>query len=83
MKRRLGWRHVSRETLAEHLGRVDIIAAEAIGDTSIYRCLEAGEESIAVSLGNGQGDGLIIEVSLEIPAALERRRAGSNSPLDE
>lgn len=83
MRRRLGWRHVSREALAAHLGRVDIVAAEALGDTSIYRCQGADGESIAISLGNGQGDGLIIEVSLEIPAALERRRAGSNSPLDE
>jgi hypothetical protein len=81
VKRRLGWRKVSRDELAAHLREVEILAAEAIDETSVYRCQGAGGGSIVVSLPGGNG--LIVQSELALDPALERRRSGSNSPLDE
>ncbi len=83
MKRSLGWQRVTREALADHLRQADILASEALGDTSIYRCQDSEGESIAVSLvGGTAAEGLIIRFRVERSPALERRRGG-NAPLDE
>jgi hypothetical protein len=82
VKRRLGWRQVSRSELAEHLKSVQVTASEAVGEASLYRCQNAQGDSIAIALPGDSG--LIISVRLEIPPVLERRRkAGDNAPLDE
>lgn len=81
MKRRLGWRKASRDDLAAHLREVDILAAEAVDGASVYRCQSAGGDSIVISLPGGNG--LIVQSELALDPALERRRSGSNSPLDE
>jgi hypothetical protein len=72
MKRRLGWRQVSREELAGHLEHVEVTASEAVGDASLYRCEGQAVESVAVSLPNGTG--LIIELRREVAPILDRRR---------
>ena len=83
MKRGLGWQRISREALADHLRQADILASEALGDTSIYRCRDGEGESIAISLaGDADGEGLIIRLRDYRLPALERRRSG-NAPLDE
>ncbi len=75
MKRGLGWQRVTREALADHLRQADILASEALGDTSVYRCKDGDGESIAVSLaGNDGAEGLIIRLRVERPVPLERRR---------
>ena len=72
MKRSLGWQRVTREDLADHLRQADILASEALGDTSVYRCQDGDGESIAVSLAGAEG--LIIRLRVERPVPLERRR---------
>jgi hypothetical protein len=81
VKRRLGWRKVSRDELAPPQRDVELHSAEAIDETSVYRCQGAGGGSIVVSLPGGNG--LIVQSELALDPALERRRSGSNSPLDE
>lgn len=79
MKRGLGWQRVTREALADHLRQADIVAAEALGDTSIYRCRDSEGESIAIALaGDAAAEGLVIRLRTERPAPLERRRKGDN-----
>lgn len=72
MKRRLGWRQVSREELAGHLEHVEVTASEAVGEASLYRCQGKSGESVAVSLPSGAG--LIIEMRREVAPVLDRRR---------
>ena len=81
MKRRLGWQRVSHDELADHLRGVEILTAEAVDETSVYRCRDAGGESIAVALPGGHG--LIVKLAQALNPALERRRAGGNSPSGE
>ncbi len=82
MRRQLNWHRVSREMLAEHLQKVEVTRAEAVGDASLYRCQGPDGESVAIALPGDEG--LIIYLSLAIPATLERRRqVGENTPLDE
>jgi len=77
MKRRLGWRRISREALADHLRQTDIEAAEAIGDSSVYRCRGADGDSIAIALPDGEG--LLVEIAIELDPALDRRRRGAQT----
>lgn len=72
MKRHLAWRQVNRDELAAHLRQGDVLTSEAIGDATLYRCAGAGGETVAIALPGEQG--AIIEIQLELPAALERRR---------
>lgn len=75
MKRRLGWRRISREAFADHLRHAEIEVAEAIGDTSVYRCRSDDGNSIAIALPDGEG--LIVEIAIELDPALDRRRRGA------
>lgn len=84
MKRQLGWRRVARQDLARHLREAEILASEAIGETSIYRCRGKTGESVVISLPGETG--LIIDIAAAIPPALERRRrrdAGQAGGNDE
>jgi hypothetical protein len=72
VKRRLGWRQVSRDELAGHLEHVEVTASEAIGEASLYRCRGESGESVAVALPSGAG--LIIELQREVLPVLDRRR---------
>ena len=74
MKRGLGWQRVSKEDFADHLRQADILAAEAFGGSSIYRCRDGDGESIAISPAGDAAEGLIIRLRAERPAPLERRR---------
>ena len=72
MKRQLGWRRVPRQDLARHLREVEVIASEAVGESSVYHCRDKSGESIAIAL---PGDvGLIVDIALPMPPTLERRR---------
>ncbi|MFC5300379.1 hypothetical protein [Azospira restricta] len=81
MKRQLGWRRVPRQDLARHLREVEIVASEAVGESSIYHCRSTSGESIAISLPGEVG--LIVDIAVAVPPALDRRRrraaAGSNA----
>ena len=84
MKHRLGWQPVTHEELADHLKSADILTAEAIGGTSVYRCRHANGETIAISLPGEIGPGgLIVRIEFDRPSTLERRRNTGKDPLDE
>ncbi len=72
MKRQLGLRRVTRDDLARHLREAEVLAAEAIGESSVYHCRAGAGESVAVSLPGGAG--LIVELEVVRSPALERRR---------
>mgnify|MGYP000992233368 CR=1 FL=1 len=72
MKRHLVWRQVSREELAAHLHSGEVIASEAVGEATLYRCAGKDGETVAIALPGEFGT--IIEIELEVPPALERRR---------
>lgn len=82
MKRRIAWRRISRDALAAHLRTVQIVASEAVGVATLYRCEGRDGDSIAVSLPDDEA--LIIDVQLDVSRVLDRRRPrGENTPLDE
>lgn len=84
MKQRLGWQRVPRETLAQHLREVEILASEAVGETSIYHCRGKGGESMAIALPDGNG--LLVTPTATAQPALERRRrravGGTETPRE-
>lgn len=71
MSRRLTLRRIPREELAAHLREVEVLAAEAVGETSVYHCLGRQGESVAIALPGDRG--LIVEIPSQLPT-LERRR---------
>ncbi|MBK8523183.1 MAG: hypothetical protein IPL58_03090 [Betaproteobacteria bacterium] len=81
MKRRLGWRQVSRDELSGHLEHVEVTASEAVGEASLYRCQGKSGESVAISLPSGAG--LIIELRREVAPVLERRRQSEPGEEDK
>jgi hypothetical protein len=81
VKRRLGWRQVSRDELSGHLEHVEVTASEAVGEASLYRCLGKSGESVAISLPSGAG--LIIELRREVAPVLERRRQSEPGEEDK
>ena len=84
MKHRLGWQRVPREALAQHLREVDVLASEAVGETSIYHCRGKDGESMAIALPGGNG--LLVTLKAIASPALERRRrraVGTTEPPRE
>lgn len=78
MKRRLALRRVTREDLAQHLREVEVTAAEAIGEASVYHCRGKAGESVAVALPGESG--LIVEIQAASPPPERRRRKRVAAP---
>jgi hypothetical protein len=72
VKRHLVWRQVSRDELAAHLQTNAVLASEANGEATLYRCEDSNGETVAIALPGEHG--VIIEIQLEVSPALERRR---------
>lgn len=73
MRPKLDYRHIDREELADYLAERDILSAEAIDDSHVYRCRDWQSETLVVALPGG--DALIVSLPPALPVD-RRRRAG-------
>lgn len=73
MKQKLDYRHVDRLELADYLAQRDILSAEALDGSHVYRCRDKQDETLVVALPGG--DALIVSVPPALPVD-RRRRAG-------
>jgi len=72
MKQKLDYRHVDRGELADYLAQRDILSAEALDGSHVYRCRDQQNETLVVALPGG--DALIVSVPPALP--VDRRRRG-------
>jgi hypothetical protein len=70
MKKKLRYQHVDQGSLADYLSQHEISSAEAVASTHIYRCISDREESLAITLADGNA----LIVTYESQAAVDRRR---------
>lgn len=77
MKTPLAWEPVSREALTAHLEAREVLGAQAVGETLLYRCQDGDGETLALALPGGQG--LIIRALPPRLPEKERRKAAANN----
>ena len=70
MKHQLEWTKIGLQELAAHLQSAAIVQAQAIGDDTLYHCLHADRETIAIA----QADGGLIVGLRAFPSESERRK---------
>ncbi|MDO8931815.1 MAG: hypothetical protein Q7U97_05415 [Rhodocyclaceae bacterium] len=74
----VAWRAIDRRELAALLTDGDLLASQAVGETTIYRLAADGREIIALALPDGRA--IILEPL--VPAAARRRRRIDSGPVN-
>ncbi|MCE1238370.1 MAG: hypothetical protein LWW83_00385 [Azonexaceae bacterium] len=70
MKGKIEYRQVDRSQLVDLIAEHDVLSAEALGDTRIYRCAGETGDFLAIALADGSG----LLVSQQAAAKVDRRR---------
>jgi hypothetical protein len=71
MKLKLNYQHVDRNELADYLAQCEILSAEAIDGSHVYRCRDQQQESLVIALP--AGDALIVTNPPPLPVDRRRR----------